>query len=78
MLARLLDAKVLVTSVAPVLHWRGGPIDPVDPPSRHVPRWRTRSARLVELGVAERRDGAVASAIRRMRSSISPTSDRST
>ena len=51
-LARLLNASVIVTSVAPVLHMRGGPIDPVDPPERHLTEVEDAAARLVELGVA--------------------------
>jgi nucleotide-binding universal stress UspA family protein len=51
--ALLTGAKVLVTSVAPVLHSRGGPIDPVDPPSRHEEEVGDAMARLEELGVSE-------------------------
>lgn len=52
MLAGKLDAKVLVTSVAPVLHSRGGPIDPVDPPSAHESEVKDAVARLAEHGVS--------------------------
>lgn len=50
-LARLLDANVIVTSVAPVLHMRGGPIDPVDPPERHVAEVDEAAALLAEHGI---------------------------
>ena len=43
---------MIVTSVAPVLHMRGGPIDPVDPPERHLAEVEDAAARLVELGIA--------------------------
>jgi nucleotide-binding universal stress UspA family protein len=52
-LAKALGAKVFVTSVAPVLHSRGGPIDVVDPPSRHVEETKDAITRLTELGVSE-------------------------
>ena len=56
MLAKALGAKVIVTSVAPVLGLapRGiGPYDPVDPPARHEQEVDDAKARLVELGVPE-------------------------
>ena len=52
-LALLADARVLVTSVTPVLHLRGGPIDPVDPPERHAAEIDRALARLRELGVED-------------------------
>lgn len=53
-LAQALGAKVIVTSVAPVLHvTRAGPIDPVDPPERHEAEVRDAAARLRELGIAD-------------------------
>ncbi len=52
-LAKALGAKVFVTSVAPVLHGRSGPIDVADPPSRHVEETQQAIERLTELGVAE-------------------------
>ncbi len=53
-MARALDAKVVVTSVAPVLHvTRAGPIDPVDPPERHETEVREAADRLEELGVSD-------------------------
>jgi nucleotide-binding universal stress UspA family protein len=53
-LAKALDARVVVTSVAPVLHvTRAGPIDPVDPPERHEAEVAEAAARLGELGVAD-------------------------
>jgi nucleotide-binding universal stress UspA family protein len=52
--ARLLDAKVILTSVAPVIHGRGvGPYDPVDPPARHEEEVEDAAARLAELGVQD-------------------------
>jgi nucleotide-binding universal stress UspA family protein len=51
-LAKLSGAKVIVTSVAPVLHMRGGPIDPVDPPSRHEDEVHEAKVKLEELGVS--------------------------
>ena len=51
MLAQKFGAKVYVTSVAPVLHSRGGPIDPVDPPSAHEHEAGDAVARLAERGV---------------------------
>lgn len=52
-LAKALGAKVLVTSVAPVLHGRGGPIDVVDPPSRHEDETQEAVAQLAALGVTD-------------------------
>ena len=53
-LARTFDAKVIVTSVAPVLHTKGqGPWDPADPPSRHREEVDHAVARLAELGVKD-------------------------
>ncbi len=52
-LALLTDAHVIVTSVTPVLHIRGGPIDPVDPPERHIAEVADAAARLAELGVTD-------------------------
>ena len=52
MLAKALGAKVIVTSVAPVLHGKGlGPYDPADPPERHEAEVEDAAARLAELGV---------------------------
>ncbi|HXG75132.1 MAG TPA: universal stress protein [Gaiellaceae bacterium] len=54
-LARVFHAKVIATSVAPVLQVaRGvGPYDPADPPSRHEQELLDARARLAELGVAD-------------------------
>ena len=53
-LAKALSAKVLVTSVAPVLLTRGqGPWDPADPPSRHRKEVDDAVARLTELGLTD-------------------------
>ena len=52
-LAKAFHAKVIVTSVAPILLTRGqGPWDPADPPSRHREEVDHAAARLEELGVA--------------------------
>ena len=51
LIAEKFGAKVYVTSVAPVLHSRGGPIDPVDPPSAHEQEAGDAVARLAEHGV---------------------------
>ena len=51
-LAKALHAKVIVTSVAPILLTRGqGPWDPADPPSRHREEVDHAAARLAELGL---------------------------
>lgn len=53
-LARALDARVIVTSVAPILTpaARGiGPTDPTDPPERHETLARDAAALLQERGV---------------------------
>ncbi len=51
-LAKAFDAKVIVTSVAPVVHGRGlGPYDPVDPPERHQAEIDEAIGRLTALGV---------------------------
>lgn len=53
-LAQALRARVLVTSVAPVLHAKGlGPWDPADPPSRHRAEVDDAAAELARLGVTE-------------------------
>ena len=51
-LAKALSAKVVVTSVAPVLVTKGqGPWDPADPPSRHREEVHEAAERLGYLGV---------------------------
>ena len=51
-LAKALRAKVIVTSVAPILLTKGqGPWDPADPPSRHREEVDYAAARLAELGL---------------------------
>jgi len=53
-LAKALDAKLIVTSVAPVLGFasRGvGPYDPTDPPVRHEQELEEAAARFGELGI---------------------------
>lgn len=52
LLAKALSAKVVVTSVAPMLYTKGvGPFDPADPPTRHREEVEDAVARLSELGV---------------------------
>ncbi len=51
LLAKAFEARVIVTSVAPILHGRGGPIDATDPPSRHEAETEDAVVRLAELGV---------------------------
>jgi nucleotide-binding universal stress UspA family protein len=53
-LAQAFGAKLIVTSVAPVLVSAGrgmGPIDPVDPPSEHLAELEHARARLADKGV---------------------------
>lgn len=53
-LAEALDAEVVVTSVAPLLHSVGrgiGPYDPADPPERHEELARHAARLLAEQGV---------------------------
>lgn len=52
-LAKALDAHVIVTSVAPVLHVvrAGGPVDPVDPPARHEEEVVEAAKTLTEMGL---------------------------
>ena len=53
-LAKAFSAKVIVTSVAPVLHTKGqGPWDPADPPSRHRDEVGEAVERLAYLGVTD-------------------------
>jgi nucleotide-binding universal stress UspA family protein len=50
--AKAFDAKVIVASIAPVLHGRGiGPVDPVDPPALHMLQLRHAGEKLGELGI---------------------------
>ncbi len=54
-LARALGARVIVTSVAPVMTFSGrgiGPYDPADPPDRHRALGHDAAAILAEQGVA--------------------------
>jgi nucleotide-binding universal stress UspA family protein len=54
-LATALHARVIVTSVTPVLSYTGhgvGPYDPADPPLRHREEALDAAARLAELGVS--------------------------
>jgi nucleotide-binding universal stress UspA family protein len=53
-LAKALDARVVVTSVAPALHVvrAGGPVDPVDPPARHEEEVAQAARELEAMGVA--------------------------
>lgn len=51
-LAKAFGSKVIVTSVAPVIHGRGiGPFDPVDPPALHREELQHAKALLAEHGV---------------------------
>jgi nucleotide-binding universal stress UspA family protein len=51
-LAKLTGANVVVTSVAHVMHGKGGgPIDPTDPPERHETELREAAAQLAALGI---------------------------
>lgn len=51
-LAAAFGAKVIVTSIAPVLHGRGiGPVDPVDPPELHREELQHAAAFLGERGI---------------------------
>ncbi len=55
-LARALGARLIVTSVAPVMGYaaRGvGPHDPTDPPARHEAELADAASRFEELGVAD-------------------------
>lgn len=53
-LAKAFGAKLLVTSVAPVMEGAGrsmGPIDPVDPPARHEAELHEAAAAITAAGV---------------------------
>jgi universal stress protein A len=50
-LAKAFSAKLIVTSVAPILVGRGGPIDPGDRPEDHRDELRHAAAFLAEHGV---------------------------
>lgn len=59
-LARAFGAKLVVTSVAPVIHGRGiGPVDPVDPPELHGEELRHARALLEERGIQSEYDVAL-------------------
>jgi nucleotide-binding universal stress UspA family protein len=50
--AKLSGANVVVTSVVPMSHARGGPIDSADPPERHKAELQEAAARLTALGIS--------------------------
>src|SRR5438094_5571733 len=50
-LAKLSGANIVVTSVAPLIHGRGGPIDPADSPQRHEAELKDAAAQLATLGI---------------------------
>lgn len=54
------SARLIVTSVAPVLVGRGGPIDPIDRPEDHRDELRHAAEFLVERGIEAEYDLAVA------------------
>ena len=58
-LAKAFSAKLIVTSVAPILVGRGGPIDPVDRPEDHRDELRHAAAFLAEHGVEAEYDLAL-------------------
>jgi nucleotide-binding universal stress UspA family protein len=51
-LAKLSGANIVVTSIAPTIHSRGGPIDAADPPERHEAELKDAVAQLAALGIA--------------------------
>lgn len=50
-IAKAFAAKVIVVSVAPTLHGRGGSIDPIDSPGRHEAEVDDAATQLGDLGV---------------------------
>ena len=71
-LAKAFSAKLVVTSVAPILVGRSGPVDQVDPPEDHQEELRRARKFLVERGVEAEFDLALARPSRSHR----PTSPR--
>lgn len=62
-LAAAFGSKVIVTSVAPVLHGRGiGPVDPADPPELHREQLQHAKALLAEHGIEGELDLALGDA----------------
>jgi nucleotide-binding universal stress UspA family protein len=58
-LAKVFSAKLIVTSVAPILVGRGGPIDPVDRPEDHYDELKHAAAFLAEHGIEAEYDLAL-------------------
>jgi nucleotide-binding universal stress UspA family protein len=58
-LAKALEARLIVTSVAPVLVGRGGPIDPVDSPADHRQELEEARSYLLAKGVPAEFDLAI-------------------
>jgi universal stress protein A len=59
-LAKAFSANLVVTSVAPILVGRGGPIDPIDRPEDHQEELRRARTFLVERGLRAEYDLALA------------------
>jgi nucleotide-binding universal stress UspA family protein len=58
-LAKAFSAKLVVTSVAPILVGRGGPIDPIDRPEDHHDELKYAAAFLAEHGIEAEYDLAL-------------------
>jgi nucleotide-binding universal stress UspA family protein len=59
-LAKAFGSKVIVTSVAGVIHGRGiGPVDPIDPPELHEEELRHAQSFLAEHGIEGELDVAL-------------------
>jgi nucleotide-binding universal stress UspA family protein len=60
-LAKAFSAKLVVTSVAPMIGGRSGPVDPVDPPEEHQEELKHARHFLAERGLEAEYDLALAS-----------------